>query len=315
MSRPSAPAPPEVERTICIVKPSAYAHRAAVEAKLVAHEFTVVQKQERTLTRAQATRLYLHHYGMPFFEGLVAHMTSGPVCVMLLARTGAVAELRHMVGPSDPIMARQVDASCLRAVYGGSTLLENGLHASKSLSEATREEDVLFLRFKRTMILFGPPASGKGTQAELLIQAYGLVHISTGDLLRAHVKDGTPLGRTIKQCLDAGRLVPDELVTELTLERLAQPDCESQGWILDGFRTTTRIHDSRTATALSSLSCCVLCLLHLFSSYPCASSVIDRCWIACQQVHRDSSRPRGARGTSGRTTIRSKDRSNFPSPV
>lgn len=309
----SRPAPPELERTLCIVKPSAYAKRASIESTLVAHEFSVVAKQERTLTRAQATRLYLAHFGMPHFEGLIASMISGPVCVLLLARIGAVAELRHLVGPTDPVMARQVDATCLRAVYGGSTLLENGIHASKSLAEAAREEDVCFLRNKRTLILFGPPASGKGTQAELLIQSYGLVHISTGDLLRAHVKDGTPLGRTIKQFLEAGQLVPDELVTELTLERLAQPDCESQGWILDGFRTRhiQRSEQPNHARSLHRQSLTrllfVVAVCACFSAHSRASSVSDRRRFERQQVHRDSRRPRRARRARVRPSVRPQD--------
>lgn len=78
------------------------------------------------------------------------------------------------------------------------------------------------------------PLSGKGTQCECLISAYGLVHVSTGDLLRQHVKDGTEIGAQIRSYLDSGKLVPDALVTELTLRRLAEDDCETRGWILDG---------------------------------------------------------------------------------
>lgn len=246
MSRVSS----DCERTVCIVKPHAFGQRAQVESSLIAHGFVVLEKRECTLTRARVTRLYVHHYGMPFFNALVDCMVAGPVCIMLLRHkphggavpcASAVAELRHVVGPSDPTMARAVNPDCLRALYGGSSRILNGLHASKNAAEAAREEDVLFGRVPQRLILFGPPASGKGTQADLLVQAYGVVHISTGDLLRRHVKDATPLGLEIKQYLDTGRLVPDALVTRLTLDRLAQADCVSRGFCLDGFpRTPTQ---------------------------------------------------------------------------
>ncbi len=238
MSRPAEPA--DAQRTICIVKPNAFAHRAAIEARLREHGFVVLEKQERTLTKAQVTRLYVTgHYGLPYFDALVASMTSGgAVCVLVLSRSisrsggsSAVAELRHLVGPTDPVMARAVDAQCLRALYGGQTLLENGVHASKTAAEAAREEDVFCRTVRRTVILFGPPASGKGTQADLLVSAYGLIHISTGDLLRKHVREGTPLGLEIKQFIDSGRLVPDALITRLTLQRLAEADCQKFGWV------------------------------------------------------------------------------------
>lgn len=87
------------------------------------------------------------------------------------------------------------------------------------------------------LVLLGAPGAGKGTQAELLIEKYGLAHISTGDILRKAVADGTPLGLEAKKFMDAGELVPDEVVIGLAKERLAQPDTEA-GFILDGFPRT-----------------------------------------------------------------------------
>ncbi|TVS13583.1 MAG: adenylate kinase [Wenzhouxiangella sp.] len=84
------------------------------------------------------------------------------------------------------------------------------------------------------IILLGPPGSGKGTQAALLKQRLSVPHISTGDLLRAAVKAGTPLGLKAKAAMDAGDLVSDELVLGLIEERLGQPDI-ADGYILDGF--------------------------------------------------------------------------------
>jgi len=90
------------------------------------------------------------------------------------------------------------------------------------------------------IVLLGAPGAGKGTQAERLIEAYSLAHISTGDILRASVKAGTPLGLEAKSYMDAGELVPDSVVIGLVKERL-QDDDTKLGFILDGFpRTATQ---------------------------------------------------------------------------
>jgi adenylate kinase len=91
------------------------------------------------------------------------------------------------------------------------------------------------------VIIAGAPASGKGTQCELIVARYGLVHISTGGMLRAAVAEGSPLGQAAKRYMDNGELVPDELVIAMLRERLAQDDCRERGWLLDGFpRTETQ---------------------------------------------------------------------------
>lgn len=87
------------------------------------------------------------------------------------------------------------------------------------------------------LILLGPPGAGKGTQAELIIDQYGIPHISTGDIFRAAVKEGTTLGIKAKEFLESGRLVPDEIVVGIVAERLQQPDCNN-GFLLDGFPRT-----------------------------------------------------------------------------
>lgn len=90
------------------------------------------------------------------------------------------------------------------------------------------------------IVLLGAPGAGKGTQAAKLVEECGLCHISTGDILRAAVKDRTPLGVKAKGFMDAGELVPDDLIIDLMKERIQQPDTE-KGVILDGFpRTTTQ---------------------------------------------------------------------------
>ena len=87
------------------------------------------------------------------------------------------------------------------------------------------------------LIFLGPPGAGKGTIADLAVEKLGLPHISTGDLFRAAVKNGTPLGLKVKDIMASGGLVPDELTIELVKERLAEKDA-AKGWILDGFPRT-----------------------------------------------------------------------------
>ncbi len=90
------------------------------------------------------------------------------------------------------------------------------------------------------IVLLGAPGAGKGTQAEKLVDTYDIAHISTGDILRASVKAGTPLGLEAKSYMDAGELVPDSVVIGLVKERLQEEDAE-KGFILDGFpRTSTQ---------------------------------------------------------------------------
>lgn len=87
------------------------------------------------------------------------------------------------------------------------------------------------------LILLGAPGAGKGTQATRISDKYGLPHISTGDILRKNIKEGTELGIEAKSYIDAGQLVPDEVVIDIVKDRLQQADCK-KGYILDGFPRT-----------------------------------------------------------------------------
>lgn len=87
------------------------------------------------------------------------------------------------------------------------------------------------------IIMLGAPGAGKGTQAKLISEKYGIPHISTGDIFRANIKEGTDLGKEAKEYIDKGQLVPDELTVRILLDRVEKEDCKN-GYVLDGFPRT-----------------------------------------------------------------------------
>ena len=140
------------------------------------------------------------------------------------------------------------------------------------------------------LVLLGAPGAGKGTVAQELVAEFGVAHISTGDLLRAAVKGGTELGIQAKKYMDAGELVPDQLVIDLVKERLAADDAQ-QGFILDGFPRNTAqavTLDSELSAMGREIDCALLPRLRLHR-YCC------RCYLP-QVWRRDvSARRRQAR--------------------
>ncbi len=146
------------------------------------------------------------------------------------------------------------------------------------------------------LVFLGPPGAGKGTLAALAKDAFGIVHISTGDIFRFNIKNGTPLGLKVKAILDSGGLVPDETTIEIVKDRLAQPDC-APGFLLDGFPRTVnqaealagfaqleavinfKLADAQIIARLSGRRVCKVCGtgFHLTSLPPKKAGVCDKC--------------------------------------
>lgn len=113
------------------------------------------------------------------------------------------------------------------------------------------------------MIFIGPPGAGKGTQAARLVERYAIPHISTGDMFRAAVKAGTPMGKAAAECMNAGTLVGDDIVIGMVRERIAQPDAEN-GFLLDGFpRTVPQAEALKVALTDVGLALDVVLLLEV----------------------------------------------------
>ncbi|KAE8905451.1 hypothetical protein PF005_g25743 [Phytophthora fragariae] len=109
------------------------------------------------------------------------------------------------------------------------------------------------------LVILGPPAGGKGTQCELLVELLGVVHLSTGNILRQAIQDRTPLGLKAQQYMDYGELVPDDLIVDVVLGRLAESDCVTRGWLLDGFpRTASQAEALLSAQGGRAAPDCVL---------------------------------------------------------
>lgn len=163
------------------------------------------------------------------------------------------------------------------------------------------------------IIMLGAPGAGKGTQAKMIADQYGALHISTGDIFRANIKNNTPLGQKAKTYMDQGLLVPDELVVDLVVDRLAQDDCK-KGYILDGFPRTipqaesldaalakagteidyaidVAVPDENIVKRMSGRRACVACgaTYHIEHVPPKKENVCDRC--GSQLILRDDDKP------------------------
>ena len=151
------------------------------------------------------------------------------------------------------------------------------------------------------IIMLGAPGAGKGTQAKQIADKYSIPHISTGDIFRANIKNGTELGKKAKQYMDQGALVPDELTCDLVMDRIQQDDCKN-GFVLDGFPRTipqaealdaalgkinekmdyaidVDVPDENIVNRMSGRRSCLNCgaTYHLISIPPKVEGICDRC--------------------------------------
>lgn len=163
------------------------------------------------------------------------------------------------------------------------------------------------------IIMLGAPGAGKGTQAKMLADKYGIPHISTGDIFRANIKNGTELGKKAKEYMDQGKLVPDELTCNLVVDRIQQDDC-SKGYILDGFPRTipqaecldealkklgdkidyavdVEVPDENIVNRMSGRRACVGCgaTYHVVFNPPKQEGICDRC--GKELILRDDDKP------------------------
>ena len=163
------------------------------------------------------------------------------------------------------------------------------------------------------IIMLGAPGAGKGTQAKLIAERYGIPHISTGDIFRANIKAGTPLGVKAKSFIDQGLLVPDELTLELIMDRFSAADC-ADGYVLDGFPRTlpqaealakslsekgeaidfaidVDVPDERIVNRMSGRRACLKCggTYHVKYNPPAVDGVCDAC--GAELVLRDDDKP------------------------
>ncbi|MCR5418906.1 MAG: adenylate kinase [Lachnospiraceae bacterium] len=167
------------------------------------------------------------------------------------------------------------------------------------------------------IIMLGAPGAGKGTQAKLIAEKYGLPHVSTGDIFRANIKNGTELGKEAKKYMDAGALVPDELTVKILLDRVAQKDCEG-GYVLDGFPRTipqaqvledalaklgesidyainVEVPDEAIVNRMSGRRACVSCgaTYHIVNIPPKKEGICDVC--GSELILRDDDKPETVR--------------------
>jgi adenylate kinase len=260
---------PEVETTYAMIKPDAVAagYTDAILERIRAAGFSIAARQDLTLPEETAKAFYAEHKARPFYTTLVQFMTSGPIVALALRRRGAILAWRKLAGPTNSHRARAIAPNSLRATFGVDGSF-NAVHGSDSRVAANRELQLVFgealpvgllnpLRGYR-LVLAGGPASGKGTQAELLRDALGVVHISTGELLRDEKKSGSTLGLKAAEYAEKGQLVPDDVMIPLVLQRVTQPDCARRGWLLDGFPRTAAQAKALRDAGLTADVCVVI---------------------------------------------------------
>lgn len=168
-----------------------------------------------------------------FAASLGSRQTSNSLTIEdVYAYDGMDASILSNQPASSAVAAGSKMAFAIGMVGAFSAMLKaSALKASSSKNSRTTREAAK----GSLVVIAGPPAAGKGTQCEKIKEQFGFVHISTGDILRENVKNGTPLGLKAKGFMDSGALVPSELIVDLVKDRLTQPDVKEKGCLLDGF--------------------------------------------------------------------------------
>ena len=163
------------------------------------------------------------------------------------------------------------------------------------------------------IIMLGAPGAGKGTQAKMIAEKYSIPHISTGDIFRANIKNGTELGKEAKKYMDQGQLVPDELTVKILLDRVANDDCKN-GYVLDGFPRTipqaevldealaklgdsidyaidVNVPDENIINRMGGRRACVTCgaTYHVVHVPPKTENICDKC--GSELILRDDDKP------------------------
>ncbi|XP_010313837.1 adenylate kinase 5, chloroplastic isoform X2 [Solanum lycopersicum] len=161
-------------------------------------------------------------------HNISSNQTFSPIC------TNNPSNFSSSSSSSIPISSNSIRLS-------SSIAYSEQLIASHNVNRRTKNRKIKVISARSEplkVMISGAPASGKGTQCELIVQKFGLVHISTGDLLRAELSAGTDIGNKAKEYMNAGRLVPDEIVTAMVTTRLSKEDAKEKGWLLDGYPRT-----------------------------------------------------------------------------
>jgi nucleoside-diphosphate kinase len=128
------------EHTLCIIKPDAYEHKEAIIEAVVSKGFSIVNQADEHIPSHEWRKFYSEHEGKPFFDGLIKHMSSGLCCLLVLKKRSAVADLRQMIGATDPAKARK---GSLRSKYG-TVSPKNAVHGSDSPESAKQEIAMFF---------------------------------------------------------------------------------------------------------------------------------------------------------------------------
>lgn len=143
----------DYQQTLAIIKPNAFEHSVEIKRIIEKAGFGIVQERVLHLSKLHAEQFYEEHRDKPFFQKLVGFMTSGNIRVMVLSRKGAIANWRKLIGPTNPVLAKQQSPTSIRAIYGSQTdNTLNAVHGSDSISSSQRE--ICFFFPNRTKIFF-----------------------------------------------------------------------------------------------------------------------------------------------------------------